>query len=450
MTQTIERIQTGMTAHYVPYWTVRQAIKEAAQNIAYGAVKAGQPAHLEYIHHDSGGYGIMEDSYTGFEKRHLYLGESEQRDDEQGLGNFGEGWKVFLLVSARNSLVHKVETVGFTFWGEMTPTPHGTDVLTIMVVPNSRTVGTRVEVECPEDDFNRAIESFATLADIPSEYIDKPCIIPNRQGELWVNGVRIEQGDNLNPLELRFAYHLKDRSLLNRDRSQVNTSLAYTHIRGIIGAQPVEFVKEYVKAAMQGATEQDIVRGPYFTSYNNKYDWLQAIAEAHFTQVEKLVIPSGSADLDKEAQYRGYCTIKLPSGWHSELNWLGIPKVEEVVKIRPNIEEVPHKELYAYEVENLKRAKLDTKKALGLSSITQLPEIKIVKDLSMGAADANGMYEPDTKTVYLCHDILGDKAKVVRVLIHECLHWQTGAGDNQPQFTRGFERAILRLLGHLG
>lgn len=443
MSTQIERIQTGLTRNYVSYWTVRQALKEAAQNIAYGSVKSGRPARLEWVD----GIGFMEDFHTGFEKRHLYLGESEQRDDRDGLGNFGEGWKIFLLVMARSNLIHRVDTVGFSFWGEMEPTPHGPEVLVIHVEPNNRQVGTMITAECSQEDFESAISSFAPLQGIDCS---DECVIPGRYGELWINGVRIEQGDNTNPLNLHYAYHLKDRSLMNRDRSQVNVFMAMLRIRSyIIARQPEEFVRQYVAEAMSGNTRDDIQKGPVFgfTSDQAITMWRQVIAEAHNTTPEKLVLSSHNADIDKEALYRGYQIIRLPHAWRSELECLGFKRADEVVKIRPNYKEV--KELFDTQAENLRKARLDAKRALGLASVRELPQIKVVEEITGDGYDyVQGLWDPDEQVIYIRDDILWNLPLTVRVLIHEAVHWQTGEGDNQPGFTRGFENAILRLLGH--
>ena len=48
----------------------------------------------------------------------------------------------------------------------------------------------------------------------------------------------------------------------------------------------------------------------------------------------------------------------------------------------------------------------------------------------------------------LAREILLFQDETSRTLIHEAIHWQTGAGDNTPEFTRGFETVILRLLGY--
>ena len=116
------------------------------------------------------------------------------------------------------------------------------------------------------------------------------------------------------------------------------------------------------------------------------------------------------------------------------------------MKLKPKLEKEMN--LTKDQLNNLAAAKRNAKKALGLKSVKELPKIVVVKRIEeAGYEHAIGTYDHEEKTIYLRADILKDKAKATRTLIHEAIHWQTGAGDNTPEFTSGFEKAILRLLG---
>ena len=439
----METIVTGLTNNYISYWTEKQALKEAAQNITWGAVKEQKVPTIQYD--ESTGTGIMEDSFTGFAKQFLYIGESEQRQDEQGLGTFGEGWKIFLLVMARNNRYHRVETVGFTFWGEMEETPHGPKVLVIRVEDNDRATGTKVIAECNQEDFNESVECFAYIQGIS---IERNKVIQDRYHELWVNGVKVEQDENKNPLELKFAYNLENTDIVNRDRSQVNSSTAYEVIRSIVARADVEFIKEYIKASFDSETDyQDILRGPSFDSSNGEQtnNWKQAIEEVHGAEFKKLLLPSSSVELNKEAEYRGYKMLKFPSQWAFELGWIGFKKVADIVTHRLEKKEI---EIYDKEKEVLRIARLDVKKALGLKTVSNLPAIIVVDTIKSGdgVTTADGMYERDIKTIYIARHVLERQYRATEVLLHESIHWKTGAGDNTERFTNGYSESILRLL----
>lgn len=452
MTTGREKIITGLTENYVSYWTLTQAIKEAAQNIAYGVIKSGKDPIIEY--NEETGWALLADEYTGFEKRHLYLGESEQRYDEEGLGNFGEGWKLFLLVMARNNIPHEVRTVGFKFWGELEETPHGTKVLVIQIQNGEGTEkGTEVRCQVPDVHFFNALNSFAVFAGIDKNYLTKDTIIPGRYGELWVNGVLIEKGDYTldahdyarNPLDLHFAYNLTDRSIMNRDRSQVDVSSAYLQISRIITEADVDFIREYVKCAMEGSRKQDIIRGFGICNLEQRERWRQILAELHeVDSPNKLVIASQHTDINTEAAYRGFKVLNVPSTWNDVLHYTGFKFAEEVVTDKPILNVIePDEKQQAM----LNKAADMAKKALG---IEHFPTIKVADGIQIpqSTESAWGFWEKETQTIYIDAEALECEERAVRVLIHEGVHWLTGARDNTDAFTRGFEDAILRLLGY--
>jgi hypothetical protein len=446
----MKTIPTNLASKYVEDWTIVQAIREAMQNIVYGATKTDSVPIIEY----SNGIGIMEDNYIGLKKKHLYMGESEQRNDSEGLGTFGEGLKMFLLIFARNSIYHKVETVGFTFWGRMIDAEDDVSILEIVIEDNDRTVGTKITIECDENDFIQGTDGFASVQGISKEYLGEKNLIPDRQKELYIKGVRIQNNETKNPLNLHFAYHIKDASVTNRDRSTVNTEKVYDII-GQIWAKESDYDKilDYVQLAYNGELAEDIQRGPQRWSIGGQYYdvWKKAIAHVMGCREEQLVIPSRNVMLDKEAEYRNYVLVKLPDRWHYMLEWIGVKSVQEVITAKfSEMTVYSIDDLTDYERQVFKRAKIDVKKSLNLPAIQDLPRIKIVEEIvdTNGVTDALGLYERDTKTVYIKRDQLQRQQLASRVLIHECVHWLTGASDNTEWFTNGFENAILNLLGY--
>lgn len=446
----MEIIKTGLTKNYVGYWTISQGIKEATQNIVYGAVKSEQKPRIEYVD----GVGEMEDGYVGFQKKHLYLGESEQRSDNDGLGNFGEGWKMFLLICARNNIPHKVETVGFSFYGRMSDTEHDVQVLEIVVEPNSREVGTLVHVECDEQEFTKGTMGFAFTRGIKKEYCTEMNLIPNEYGNLFVNGVLIQNQETENPLNLHYAYHLKNREIINRDRSQVDTEKAYEIIKQIWSKETSsEKISEYVSLAYSGETSEDVQRGADYWSipHETRSVWLDVIANSHGCKVEQLVLSSRNNDIDVEARYRNYVIVKMPDKWNYMLSLLRIKNASEVVKMKiSDMTEIDVKDLSDFERQIFKRAKIDAKNALKLHSIKDLPPIKIVEEIKdmNGVTDANGMYDKELKIIYIIRERLTSQRYASKTIIHECNHWHFGANDNTAYFTDCWEEITVNLLGH--
>lgn len=443
-----EKIVTGLTEKYVDYWGVRKALKEAIQNIAYGVVKSGKPAKIDYD--EEQGLAIIEDGWKGFAKKYLYIGESQQRDDDEGLGTFGEGWKLFLLIMAREGIPHLVETVGYSFFGTMEPTPHGTQVLTINIVPNNRKVGTKVVAQVDKADFDEALNSFAVFAGIPQETTQLDTVIKGREKELWICGVRIEDEGNTNPLKLRFAYHLKDRSIMNRDRSQINFHQALALIRNVIFMADEDFIRQYVKEAMseESAKYADLDYGPFGLKSRKEQIqlWRRIIADCHgVDDPDKLVLPENDF-ADVEVEYRGYILINLPPKWHWELRHeFGFKSSKDVISEEPIL--IPA-ELTQEDREVLGIAKRVACRVFNCS-MDDFPEIFVAEEIKgTSVGDTKGIYNRRKNYICLKREVLRDEKEAVRVLIHELMHWKTQADDNTPGFTRGFEDAILHLLGY--
>jgi hypothetical protein len=446
-----EIIKTNLTENYISYWSLAQGIKEATQNVVYGAVKSNSKPKIEY----KDGFGYIEDDYKGFEKKYLYLGESQQRSDENGLGNFGEGWKMFLLICSRNNIPHQVETVGFTFNGKMVDTPHGVKTLEIEIFPNQRKSGTMVFLKCEEQDFISGTRGFALNQGIEKEHCGDLSLIPNRKNELYINGVLIENSETTNPLNLEYSYHIKDRSLMNRDRSQVDIEKARKKISSVWSLQhDKDIIKCFINKALSGETRDDIQYGPspYEIPYNNRDIWLESIAELLNTTKNKLVRSSRDNELDSEVLYRGYVIVNFPDKWSSVFYVLGIPDAHDIVTTKiVNLKIYRQSELLDSERKNLSKAKKIVRKALKLKTISDLPDIEIVKEIkdSRDVVDGLGMYDSQLKKIYLKREILKQERELVRVLIHESIHWETnGAKDGSSQFIHGFENAILNLLGY--
>lgn len=329
----VEVIETGLTKNYVPKWTIEQGLKEAMQNIAYGAIKSERPAKIYY---DSKFESwAIRDWYKGFGKQYLYIGESEQRDDSEGMGNFGEGWKIFLLVMSRNGIKHMVSTVGFDFWGTIEHTVHGTEVLRIHVEKNDSKKGTKVYADVSEESWRNAAKSFAYLNGIDKEYISNNLMLPGRSGELYIQGVRIEKDKESNPLNIYYSYNLTQRELMNRDRSHVDLREAHNEMARIIYKMNTEEIENYINLAIGKEVKyEDIARGPivpYYETGGQKEVWLNALAKLHACEKDKLLIASYNQTVNSRAKKKGYSILDTPEKWNFELAYLGIRKADDVI-----------------------------------------------------------------------------------------------------------------------
>jgi len=457
-----EIIPTGLTENYVSYWGAMEGLREAAQNIAYGTVKSGKKATLFYD--NERGVGVLKDQHTGFDKRYLYIGESEQRDDEDGLGNFGEGWKLFLLAMARNNIEHKVETVGYTFKGVMVQTEHNTNVLTIEVEPNDRGVGTLVEAKVSEEEFLHAVKGFAPFEDIDQDDVVRNSVLPGRYHELWIRGVLIGEIKKEeffgfeSPLEIKYAYNLTDRSLMNRDRTKVNISDALMKIGRVVFKEmeyDTQFIENFIYGAMdkeKASKYADLREGP-MVAYDCDTDldtmrslWKQAVAECHSVDVEKLMLSSlENNDKNKEAENMGYHLIELPTAWRYFLGSIGFPKVDDVIKNTSKVKQSTTAATSA-PVLDLEVAEEKAAKVLGLERKDDLPPVRFASELESNGIAVKGLYHFGDDVIYIDETLSEDLYEMTKVLIHEGLRWKTKENGEPQKLITGYSDMIMNLL----
>ena len=448
MKATTEIIETGLTKNYVPNWTVEQGLKEAMQNIAYGAIKSERPAKIYYDSKIES--WAIRDWYKGFGKQYLYIGESEQRDDSEGMGNFGEGWKIFLLVMSRNGIKHSVSTVGFDFWGTLEKTVHGTEVLSINVEENDRKKGTKVYADVSEESWRNAAKSFAYLNGIDKAYISSNVIIPGRRGELYIQGVRIEKDNESNPLKIYYSYNLTQRNLMNRDRSHVDLREAHNAMARIVYEMDSDEVENYINLAVGKEVEhEDIARGPivpYSDSGGQKEVWLNALAKLHACKKDKLLIASYNQSVNSKAKKKGYSILDTPEKWNFELGYLGIRKADDVIDDQYDIVEV------GYHGGSSSKAKTTFSKVL--KALCEMFEIK-KEDLNIRYAESiansgnqnekKAHYDKELGVLFVDVGIADDAEELFSCLIPEVTSMLHNAETSEE-----FELAYIKILTSIG
>lgn len=163
--------------------------------------------------------------------------------------------------------------------------------------------------------------------------------------------------------------------------------------------------------------------------------------------VGKKVCLSGYGDDDTTARYLGFTILGgINSGWESFLS---------------RILEIPYSYAIAREAAKKKHVKKairllpDEKKILkeyrGIfkSFYADCDTIKVDEDLYDDYENkCNGIYDPNTKILWLDRSVLKSEEILFKKLLHETIHFKTGARDNTTEFTRGWEDACWRLYCH--
>jgi hypothetical protein len=414
-----EVIPTGLTAGYLQDWTVHEALKEALQNIAYGVVKSSKEA--VYGVDAKSGMAFFADQYTGFQKKQLFIGESEQREDSDGLGTFGEGWKIFLLIMAREKVDHCVDTVGFSFWGEMKPTGYGNEALHINIIDTAKEEGTAVYVDLPAKDIVEARESFALLQGVPQFLLSSDNLLPDMENAIYVNGVRIEKLSRIENHfgfgELAYAYNLNDRTLMNRDRSHVDLLQAFWKIQKLLFEQPYDIKKEICVRALK-SSKKDIKKGPsvpptmnFLEREKHKEGWQQAVAYAQGSEFEETVIASIIEDDNERAKRAGFSLSKFPDEWAEFLKEIGMEEAGDVVD-EVEIERVNVRGKNSDFQETLVFRAYEYMKDFIFVRMEELPELVPVSKITVHGSEKEVQYDSKSEEIVVYYGGLNDPANV--------------------------------------
>jgi hypothetical protein len=201
---------------YVAHWGVVEAVRELLQN----AIDSESP--LEYSFQS--GVLSIRSRYATLPASSLLLGTTSKADNAQKVGQFGEGYKIALLVLTREGKQVSVRN-GDRLW-----TPEfkrsrafGTEVLAIRESPDPSNKGCGLEFVIDlltDDDEDRIRRSFLPMQEQVGEIVEtsKGQILLDRPGELYVKGLYVCQ------TKLWYGYNVKPEFLrLERDRNTVDS-----------------------------------------------------------------------------------------------------------------------------------------------------------------------------------------------------------------------------------
>jgi hypothetical protein len=212
-----------LTRDYVRNWTIPDAIREIIQNaldFCHGTLHANivddDDTGLQSIHIHSPGASL--------EPRTLLLGCTTKADDPHSIGSFGEGYKIALLVLARECIDVRIFHSGLVWTPSFTRSElFGEDVLTITEEKYDEWRPTSVTFEVrglSDEVIEKVIDNTLQLQNHIGKFhrVDQGDILLDRPGKLYVNGLFVSNTD------LKFGYNVKPEYLtLERDRQTVSS-----------------------------------------------------------------------------------------------------------------------------------------------------------------------------------------------------------------------------------
>jgi len=214
MNQISRTIELPLSRQYVRQWGVAEAVRELLQN----AIDSDSP--LEY--------SFMGDTLTiasrdvTLDARTLILGNTSKADDDSAIGSFGEGYKLALLVLAREEYKVKVRNGYVDWYPEFRHSDtYGDEVLCIDECPAEvANFGLEFVVSgLSHTDTTAIYDSCLLMQPLMEDAIKTPKgdILPSRPGKLYVGGLYVCDTD------LAYGYNVMPEFItLERDRQTVS------------------------------------------------------------------------------------------------------------------------------------------------------------------------------------------------------------------------------------
>lgn len=201
-----------LARNYVSHWGLQEAVRELLQN----AIDSEDPLEYSVMDHTLS----ITSRYTTLPASTLVLGQTTKAGVDAQIGNFGEGFKLALLVLAREGYPVKVMN-GDKLW---TPSfvhseTFGTEVLQIAEEELGGNQGLTFQIDNLQHDDTTAIYDLCLfMQPAMTDVIGTPfgSILPSRPGFLYVGGLLVCE------TSLKYGYDILPKHLkLERDRQTV-------------------------------------------------------------------------------------------------------------------------------------------------------------------------------------------------------------------------------------
>ena len=275
----------------------------AAREFIANAIDSGDKVTLKWD-----GQGIVSNSVQELKAEHLLLGNSENRDNEHAIGQFGEGLKIGALVLARLKKETRVDSgdKSFVFSMESLPDFNDSQTLAVEIFPNPHVDGTTVYWECTEEEFDKAKDLFSEFRSPKCLFTCRSGRILDESGAIYVRGVKVQEG-----LDLLYGYDLNDKKLLNRDRTILNQSSVNEAITSILECcDNKDIVEKLVSNQLdRGETIKfDELNFNLWPNTKASVVWTETLGRLYG---DKVCMSSGVTSADARAQYLGYHVLDM-------------------------------------------------------------------------------------------------------------------------------------------
>ena len=443
---------------YVRSWTADRAIAELIAN----ALDEDPNARAVW----ADGILVIEDDGPGIPEEGMILGYSPKRDNDEEIGQFGEGAKIASLVLARSEDIGqvRVETVGYGF----VPTvqtrrildgvaPRASQrppqVLVYTFTESSRTRGTRITIECAQDVAASAIGRFRHLTEPgyqrPTD--SAQILLGGQPGRLFIGGVMVS---TLPRMLASYDFPLAAaKSAQNRDRTVIDSAVLTDLVTDALAASAdPEVIRAFAEHCLAGRRLSEPEK--YFTKVDDPIvrAAFAAVGRAMFADRAVFYISHGVDESALDLLDGDYelLTTNLDMGSHAALmRLLGVEQARTVARTRPDHRKrtkyVDLRKLTPAQRDNLEQAVAATRAVFGPSAVG---DVKVFSDTGdRYLACAAGFYEPRTGGIAVRQDVLDDYVNTLETVVHESAHRRAHTdGREFSDRTRGFEEELTKML----
>lgn len=412
-------LELSINTNYVPGWGAWEAVRELLQN-AKDADDLGAGMTVRFT---KGGQLIIENQQGTLTRDSLLLGSTTKANRADQRGQFGEGYKLALLVLCR--LGHDVVIhAGAETWTPFIETSErfdGAEVLKIRTRPRqgSTQSGVKFVVKGLGEDEWRAVQANTlflqpALGDEAVETCHGTVLTDEAYaGKLYVGGLFVcKMPDNY-----RYGYDLK-RVSLDRDRKLAEPWSLRWEISKTLGVA-VEANKLEVVPLL------DPFRGEAKALAAN-LEYVRSIAQetaaAFLAEHGDTAMPVDDYNQAQEAEHHGFKPVMMGREQRALIEAVTGPAESRIQQRNLEAREV----VQLGDMTLLERENLDWALQLVNGAVGDLKQS--VQVVEFYGERVKGTFTPDT--IRLARRLLTDKSALISTLVHEVAHNEGGDGDH--------------------
>jgi len=275
-------IELSLSPNYVSNWTILDAIREFLQNAI--------DAESNTITYDEAGTLTISNS-GNLSRETILLGSSSKTNDSKTIGQFGEGYKIGLLVLCRNGFkpyINIYSNFRMETWRAFIDHSEKfkSDVLQIEITEHpDRAYGDKVDFiipNFPKDLYEQVVnntlilkERYKTIESIKTKF-GEILTDSSERGRIYVNGLYVCNGDP----KIGYGYNIKPEYLkVDRDRRLIQDFNLFWNTSQMWAFAPKELAVKNVLANLPDVQ--------YLVQSNSSNLELKTIAEMTYTEMKK-------------------------------------------------------------------------------------------------------------------------------------------------------------------